>query len=170
MKKNLFFSLFLCVSIASILAQTSAIAHKSHSGSPSTMPTKEWESFGIPPSKLVKIIWLDAETVIEVSEDWKKRPTMDTIKHHEIFCNPDLSIQDLKAKYPHIKFQRVKNKDKSPKSSSSPKDLGEIKSALEQSENTSLPIPFAGIGVIVCLCAAAALAHARFQQNDTHAG
>jgi hypothetical protein len=123
MLQKTIFALICSLFVLQIQAQTAAIAHKSHSGKSATMPYIREGGFGNPPDQILKVVKINATTIVEFKQDWgqENRNYTDTIKNHPYFCNTPLA--SLKQRFPHITFegfepyetkQTVQNTQKAP--------------------------------------------------------
>lgn len=93
------------------VGQTNVIAHRSHSGKISTLRLSADDNVGLPPSKLYKVIRLSETSVVTFRSLGSTRKEIDTVYHHEYFCNPQITLDSLKKIYPQIKFIGFKSKD-----------------------------------------------------------
>jgi hypothetical protein len=93
-------------------AQTRLIAHKSHSGGSESYRFETAGNFGNyePPVTLKQVEKINDTTVILTQETMGKEST-DTIYHHPIFSNPNMTAASLKRGY----YKDVKFKNFDPK-------------------------------------------------------
>jgi hypothetical protein len=99
--------LFCSFFALAIRAQTTAIAHKSHSGKAATMPDVREGGFGLPSDQLVKVVKISPTTIVEHRQSFRgdKENFTDTVKNHPYFCNPKIGLDSLKKMYSHITFE-----------------------------------------------------------------
>jgi hypothetical protein len=162
-----------------ITAQTTAIAHKSHSGKAATMPNVRAGGFGNPPDQLVKIVKISPTTIVEYRQSFGgyKENFTDTIKNHPYFCNPKISLDSLKKMYWHItfegfeQFEAKKTEEKpliTPEPVPSPKPKKTKKKARRWGAlDYPLPSERMTLGVlgVFTICAAAAFVQYRSTEN-----
>jgi hypothetical protein len=104
MFKKAIFALICCLFTLQIQAQTAAIEHKSHSGKSATMPYIREGGFGNPPDQILKVVKINATTIVEFKNAWGRNENYtDTVKNHPYFCNTPLAL--LKQQFPHIVFE-----------------------------------------------------------------
>lgn len=109
MKQSILFFLLCFIVAFSALAQTSAVAHKSHSGTSISIPEPLDGGFGNPPDELTKIIFLNDTAIIEVRQRWgSKAEVWDTVWNHPVFCKPGVTLDSLKKRYPDLEFKGFK--------------------------------------------------------------
>ncbi len=110
--KRLILAIYILMSY-NLVAQTKVISHKSHSGHMSEFKTNLSEdNFGLPSNKIDSVRKISSDTVIEYS----KYSLPDTITDHPYL---KLTYNELKVKYPKIKFLGFETKDKHGKSDKS---------------------------------------------------
>ncbi len=101
-KPILFF--LLLVSFHQAFSQTKLIAHKSHGGKRSTLDLLSTEdNFGLPSrsESIKRVTKLDSRTVVIEYHYYGA----ETVKDHEVFCNPLISLDSLKSRYDeHVEF------------------------------------------------------------------
>lgn len=103
-----------------LTAQTKIIALKSHSGDMTALKDEKDGNFGIAPTRLDSVIKIGANCVVEINNFGFR----DTVYEHPYFLNPDVSLQELKQRFPRIHFvgfdkewkPNTKKKSKSSKS------------------------------------------------------
>jgi hypothetical protein len=97
--------LFCSFFALTITAQTAAIAHKSHSGKAATMPDVREGGFGNPPDQIVKVVKINATTIVEFKRYWgeDREGYTDTVRNHPYFCTSPLA--SLKKRFPDIIFE-----------------------------------------------------------------
>lgn len=168
MHKFFIYLLFSCVFLCQINAQTAAIAHKSHSGSPEKMPFLLEGGFGNPGPTLVKVIKLNKNAVVLVSRGWDEdKMYFDTVQNHPFFCNPLMTLEDFKLSYPNVTFEEFETKTKFKQlklKSKKKKASGFIENPLD--ENKGLLWGFLGI---MSLCSLAAFAHYQYLKKENNA-
>lgn len=102
-KTSILLLLFFPIAIS---AQTSLIAHKSHSGNAKSfgasfsgdfggiMPPG---NFGEPPARMIQVVKLTDSTVLMKNEEWGGRGlSADTFYHHPLFSDPNITVDSLK--------------------------------------------------------------------------
>ncbi|MDH4473296.1 MAG: hypothetical protein QE487_11870 [Fluviicola sp.] len=127
--------LLLLLSPIAISAQTALIAHKSHSGNAKSFSASFSSSFGRieppgnfgePPARLIAVVKLSDSTVLMQNQDWNGSDfSMDTIYHHPLFSDPNMTVDSLKMMYGRdIEFINF-----------------EPKKVVEDEQNNLLPVP-----------------------------
>lgn len=81
-------------------AQTKIIALKSHSGDMTALKSEKDGNFGIAPTRLDSVVKIGANCIVEINNYGFR----DTVYEHPYFLNPDVSLQELKQRFPRIHF------------------------------------------------------------------
>ncbi len=103
-----------CLIAGTTVAQTGLIAHKSHSGSAATFALADPGNFGEPPSRLVKVIWINDTTVLTQTDPFGNgdTPIEDTVYHHPVYSDPNIAVDTLKKMhYYGVEFENFDKKE-----------------------------------------------------------
>lgn len=98
-----FLSLSLIIFCLNCLAQTSIIAHKSHSGSLNTLSFEGDDHLGLPSFELDSVIRINDSTLVEISHAGGFRfGQKDTVVNHPYFTEylKNYNLEELKERYP----------------------------------------------------------------------
>jgi len=107
---NRFLSFFVLLTAPSLFAQTTIIAHKSHSGTLSTFAYAPSGNFGEPPPRLVSVTKINDTTIIQHINDMGFIYD-DTIYNHPIFSDPNMSVDTMQKMYYHaVEFKGFEKK------------------------------------------------------------
>lgn len=110
MKHILF--LFALLLTASLQAQTRLIAHKSHSGGAESYRFETAGNFGnYEPQVTLKEVEKINDTTVVLTQESMGRISQDTIYHHPVFSDPNMTVDSLKKGY----YEDVKFKNFDPK-------------------------------------------------------